>query len=114
MAKWSGKVGYISTIEDPIDSGIWKEQVTEKSYYGDILRNNNRVQNIEDGLNNDISINNEISIISDPYAIQNFHAIRYAEFMGTMWKVTSVEVRYPRLILNLGGVYNGNKTGTSS
>jgi hypothetical protein len=30
----------------------------------------------------------------------------YVEFMGTKWKITNVEVQYPRLILSVGGVYN--------
>ena len=32
--------------------------------------------------------------------------MRYVEFMGAKWKISSVEVQYPRLILTVGGVYN--------
>lgn len=104
MAKWFGVVGFAETIETAPD--IWTEQITKRSYYGDLLRNNRRLQ-ASDQLNDNITIANEISIVSDPYANQHFHAIRYVEFAGTKWKVSNVEVLYPRLKLTLGGVYNG-------
>lgn len=104
MAKWFGVVGFAETVEMAPD--IWTEQITKRSYYGDLLRNNRRLQ-ASDQLNDNITIANEISIVSDPYANQHFHAIRYVEFAGTKWKVSNVEVLYPRLKLTLGGVYNG-------
>ena len=76
-----------------------------REYYGDLNRNIRHVSS-NDKVNEDISVNNELSIVSDPYALENFYQMRYAEFMGVKWKVSSVEVRYPRLILSLGGVYN--------
>jgi hypothetical protein len=33
--------------------------------------------------------------------------------MGANWKITNVEVEFPRIILTLGGVYNGDTSGTS-
>ena len=104
MGKWFGKIGYAVTEE--ITPGVWVEQITERTYYGDIIRNTRRLQT-SDKLNDDINVSNEISIVADPFARDNFHAMRYIEFMGTRWKVSSVEVQYPRLILSLGGVYNG-------
>ena len=86
--------------------GVSVETVTPRAYYGDVTRNIRRLQTTEN-LNDDVQINNEFSIVADPYANENFHAIRYVEYMGTKWKVSAVEVRYPRLILNAGGVYNG-------
>lgn len=108
MAKFYGKIGYVQTVEKVVNNkttGVYEEQVVERSYYGDLTRNTRRLQS-SDQMNDNIVISNELSIISDPYAQQNFHAIRYAEFMGTKWKVTNVEVQYPRLNLTLGGVYN--------
>lgn len=104
MAKWYGKVGYAETVET--DPGIWEESFTVREYYGDMYKNTRRLQNSSDGVNPNLTISNQISIVSDPYALQNFHAIRYAEYMGTKWTVESVEVEYPRLILSLGGRYN--------
>ena len=106
MAKVYVKVGYANTVETA--PGVLEEQITERDYYGELLRNSRRLQTASQ-VNDDINILNEISILSDPYAIQNFHSIRYVEFMGTKWKAPTVEVQYPRLILSLGGVYNVQK-----
>lgn len=104
MAKFYGKIGYASTVETK--PGVYEEQIVERSYYGDLIRNTRRLQS-SDKVNDDINISNEISIVADPYATNNFHTMRYAVFMGTKWKILNVEVSYPRLILTLGGVYNG-------
>lgn len=104
MAKFYGKIGYANTVETK--PGVYEEQIVERSYYGDFIRNIRRLQSA-DQVNDDINISNEISIVADPYATNNFHTMRYAVFMGTKWKISNVEVSYPRLILTLGGVYNG-------
>ena len=104
MAKVYGKIGYANTVETK--PGVYEEQIVERSYYGDLIRNTRRLQSA-DQVNDDINISNEISIVADPYATNNFHTMRYAVFMGTKWKISNVEVSYPRLILTLGGVYNG-------
>ena len=104
MAKWYGTIGYVVTKE--VRPGVWKEEPIERSYYGDLVRNTRRLQSA-DQQNDNVNIANEISIVADPFANENFHAMRYAEFMGTKWKVNNVEVQYPRLILTLGGIYNG-------
>lgn len=102
--KWFGIIGFAETIETK--PGVWKDQITKREYFGDMTRNTRRLQST-DKVNDDIDISNEISIVSDPYANENFHSMRYVEFMSTKWKITSVEVQYPRLILTLGGEYNG-------
>lgn len=104
MAKFFGVIGFNDgTVETR--PGVWEQQVVERQYYGDLIRNSRRLQQT-DQLNDDINISNEISIVADPYANANFHSIRYVEFMGAKWKVTNVEVQYPRLKLTLGGVWN--------
>ena len=104
MAKYYGAIGYVERAETT--PGVWKEQITERMYSGDLLRNTSRFQS-SDKLNDDINISNDISIIADPYARDNFHSMRYVEFMGAKWKISNVEVQYPRLRLTLGGEYNG-------
>lgn len=105
--KYYGKVGYVENIET--SPGVWTEsKVIERLYTGDIIRNTRRRDSGEH-LNDDININNEISIVADSFANQNFHLLRYAEWMGTRWKITNVDVQPPRLILSLGGVYNGEQ-----
>ncbi len=104
MAKFFGVIGFNEgTVET--SPGVWEQQVVERQYYGDLIRNSRRLQST-DQLNDDINISNEISIVADPYANANFHSMRYVEFMGAKWKITNVEVQYPRLILSLGGVWN--------
>lgn len=107
MAKFYGVIGYVETKET--SPGIWQEAITERSYYGDVTRNTRRLENGEN-LNDDVNVNNLISIVADAYAVQNIFAIRYAKWMGASWKVTNVEVQRPRLILTIGGVYNGPTT----
>lgn len=104
MAKFYGVIGFIEMVETA--PGIYVEQLVERSYYGELVRNSRRLQSA-DQVNDEIVVTNEISILADPYANQNFHSIRYAEFMGTKWKVTNAEVLYPRIKLSMGGVYNG-------
>lgn len=103
--KWFGVIGYAETVET--NPGVWEEKITEREYFGDVTRNARRLQTT-DQVNDNVDISNEISVVSDPYALQNFHAIRYAEWMGTRWKVSNIDVQYPRLNLSLGGVWNGN------
>lgn len=102
--KWYGVIGYAETIETK--PGVWEEQITERTYYGDVIRNSRTLQSVAQ-VNDNVNISNSFSIIADPYANQNFHAIRYIEFMGTKWKISNIEVQYPRLIITAGGIYNG-------
>lgn len=103
MAKFFGKIGYAKTVETA--PGVWKEQITERKYYGDMTRNTRRLQST-DQLNDNINISNELSIVADPFANENFHSMRYVEYMGAKWKISDVEVQYPRLRLTIGGMYN--------
>lgn len=110
MAKFYGKIGFIETVESPADSGVYVERATERNYFGDVLRNSRRWQTASDQKNDNLTIDNEISIVADPYALQNFHSMRYIEWMGTLWKIANVSVEYPRLTLSIGGEYNGTQT----
>lgn len=115
MAKFRGKVGYLLTEEESIDgegTGIWKEHILERTYYGDIIRNISRWES-SGNLNDNISINNSVSIVADPFAIENFQLIKYVELHNQLWKVNTAEVQYPRIILSLGGVYNEDTNGTT-
>ena len=109
--KWHGVIGYGETTET--EPGIWTERITERVYSGEILRNTRMLQT-SGQVNDNINISNSISIISDPYANKNFHSIKYVEFMGTNWNINSVEPKYPRLILTIGGAYNGNTPTTTN
>lgn len=103
MAKFYGEIGYVKTEE--VRPGVWEEVTTRRPYYGDLIRNTRKLQGA-DKVNDDINVANEISILADPYANENFHSMKYIEFMGAKWKITNVEVQYPRLILTAGGLYH--------
>lgn len=100
MAKFYGNIGFLDTIET--DPGVWEETYIVKPYYGDLVRNTSRWQS-SDKVNDNITISNSISIVADPYASENFQKMRYVEFLGAKWKIESVEVQYPRIILSIGG-----------
>lgn len=104
MAKFYGAVGYGVTVDK--GDGVWDQTITERLYYGDVLRNTRKWEKGEH-LNDNLNVANSISIVADAYAYEHFFAIRYVEWMGTKWKVSDVEVDRPRLILTIGGVYNG-------
>lgn len=106
MAKFYGVIGYAETVES--EPGLWVEEITERPYFGDLIRNTSRYQSANQ-LNDNLNIANEISIVADPFAYQNFHLMRYVEFMGAKWKITNVDVQYPRLVLTVGGVYNAEQ-----
>ena len=111
MAKFYGNIGYIKTVE--VKPGIWDEQVIVYPYYGDVIRNISKSQP-SGGVNNDINVSSTISIVADPFANENFQYMKYVEFMGAKWCITSVDPQPPRLILTLGGVYNENTSGSTN
>lgn len=106
MAKFYGVIGYAEPTETR--AGVWEDVMKEHPAKGDVLRNQRRMED-GDKVNDDLSLNNQISIVADPYALANYFAIRYVKWMGGYWKVTNVEVQYPRLLLTIGGLYRGQK-----
>lgn len=104
MAKYYGKIGYGETVETT--PGVWENTITERTVYGETIKNSRRLDSGQD-LNDDISVSIRVSFIADPYALQNFHLIKYATYMNQKWKVSLVEVNHPRLELTLGGIFNG-------
>lgn len=104
MAKFYGKIGYIETQET--SPGVWTEVPTERYYFGDVMSRISRWQSATDRQNDNLQVTNQISIVADPYALNNFSSMRYIDWMGSLWKINSVTVNYPRLVLEIGGVYN--------
>lgn len=104
MAKFFGKIGYAETIET--SPGAHEERIVEENAYGDVFKNNRKLDNGEH-INGDVLLNNQISIVASPYASTHSFAIRYVNWMGANWTITNVEIQPPRLILTIGGVYHG-------
>jgi hypothetical protein len=110
VPKFYGKVGYGPTSVETAP-GVWNEIMVEVEYSGDVVRNT-RVLQAGESVNDDLSVSNSISIVADQYANEHFSAIRYVMWAGTLWRISEVEVQRPRLILRLGGVYNGPTPST--
>jgi hypothetical protein len=108
MARYHGKVGYAETVEE--SPGVYVENITERSYFGEVIRNSRRLI-AGDLVNPTVSFSNSISIVADAYLREQFSAIRYVEWMGILWSVVDVEVQSPRLILSIGEVYRGPTPG---
>jgi hypothetical protein len=108
VARFHGKVGFGVAVEDP--PGVYQDVINEYSYFGDVVRNTRQLVEAEK-VNKDVAVAVSISIVADEYARGNITAIRYLEWMGVLWAVSSVEVQHPRLILGIGEVYNGPTPG---
>lgn len=105
MAKFSGLIGF--AVEDEESApGVIKDSIVERRYFGDVIKTTSKMQNGEN-LNDNLTIDNKLSIVADPFANEHFYSMRYVLWMGAPWKITSVDVQRPRLILTVGGVYNG-------
>lgn len=111
MAKWYGAIGYAVPTE--VRPGVWEDVITERNYFGDILKNRRRTEPA-DKLNDDISLNHQISIVADPFALNSIQLMRYVTIMGAKWTITELEIQQPRLILTIGGVYNGPEPSGAS
>lgn len=103
MNKWYGAVGYAELIETSPD--VWEEEITERMYSGDVQRLGRRLQQ-EQSVNDGIAITNQLSILADPYAYSHFQNIRYVTVWGSKWKITNIDVQYPRLVFTLGEEYH--------
>lgn len=109
MNKFYGNIGYVETVET--EPGYWEPQETVYPYYGDWVRYSSKFQISSDSTNDDKDVANELSIVADPYAFQHFSNMRFVEFMGARWKITAITPQQPRLILTVGGLYNGEQAG---
>lgn len=106
MAKFFGMLGF-SDLEEK-SPGVIQDSIIERPYYGEVNRNLRRVQTSTESTNDNFALSDEISVLLDPYAMKNYYNLKYVTYMGARWKVTTVSIKYPRLILNLGGLYNGD------
>ena len=105
MAKFYGSIGFVKTVETETD--VWETVETVKRYCGDLVRNQRRWEDKSDTINENLTVSNEVSIVADKFAYDNLDAMKWVEVMGSKWKVNSVTIDYPRIVLTVGGVYNG-------
>jgi hypothetical protein len=105
MMRWYGKVGYSETVETK--PGVYDDRDTICEYYGDVKRNSTRWATSSDSTNDDLTVSTQISIVADSFALEKFYSIKWIEYLGVKWKVTNADPQPPRIILTLGGVWNG-------
>lgn len=105
MARFAGSVGFVTYEET--SPGVYEEKIDERFFIGDVLRGQRNLRSDEDNVHGRLNVNNSISIIADNDAIRDMFNIRYVVWMGYRFIVTNVEIRYPRVILTVGGIYNG-------
>ena len=108
MNRWYGKIGFAEQVE--VAQSVWTEQITERIYRGDIIRNTRRLQDSQQ-IKSNISISKRISVIGDAYIRDHFVDMRWVEFMGAKWKAIEVDAsQAPRLIITLGELWNEDET----
>lgn len=100
--KWFGKIAFSDQHET--EPGVWEDEPVVRDYFGDVLKNYKR-DNTTSTMNSEISVSNQLSVVADPFLLNSFHKILYVEFMGAKWRVSSVDVQYPRMILDFGGLF---------
>lgn len=110
--RFYGKVGYGETVELDPTRGIYGQKIIERNYTGDVIRDTRDLRET-DKVNDDISVGNSISVVADAYANEHYFDMKYVVWNGSRWKVTEVEVQRPRLLLRLGGIWNGSTPETS-
>ena len=104
MAKWHGIVGYIKPVRT--SPGVYTNDLIERNYYGDIIRNSRGWSTPSEGTNDNLTLNNQISILADSFATDNSGFMKYVEIKGVKWKITNIEIQHPRLLLTIGGLFN--------
>jgi hypothetical protein len=107
--RFSGAVGYATSTESA--PGVWKEIITERTYYGDVIRNTRRLEPpslVPPERNSNIALEHSIAIVADAEAYEKYLQMRYVTWDGIKWTIISVEVRRPRLILTVGGQWDGD------
>lgn len=101
--RFFGKIGFEETNE--ILPGVWEPTVVYREYIGDVNRNQRRWQEQSDTINDKLNISNEISVIADDYMLENLGVMKCVEFGGSKWKISWVNLQYPRVILTLSDLY---------
>ena len=116
MARFYGAIGFLRTEETDYENhpGVWEPILTERNYYGDVIRNTHRWDQNGSSPNDNLVLNNTISIVSDAFAERNIGAMKYVRWHGERWTITNIEIQRPRLILTIGGLYNGPESGSTS
>lgn len=100
--KWFGQIAF--AVQQETSPGVTEDVLVVRDYYGDVIKAYKSNEDNQVTLN--FTVRNRISVLADPFAMNTFHSIAYITFMGAKWRVSGVEVQFPRLLIELGDVYN--------
>lgn len=106
MTRFNGLVGY-SLADIEVRPGVWEPNIIERVYGGEVKTPARQASEVDTTTNKSVSVSAVIEIVADEFAINNFMAIKYIKWLGKNWDVDSISIRHPRLVLRLGGIYNG-------
>lgn len=104
MARYYGAIGYGHEVE--IRPGVIDEVITERQCMGDVIADGVKIGG-DEKITPDVNLSNSFSVVLDPYALENIGAMRYIVWHGGRWTVSDIKVQHPRLIIRVGGLYNG-------
>lgn len=110
MAKFYGAIGYAHS--DEVVPGVWEDVIVEKKYRGDVVLDQRRWRT-EEKVNDDLNLDNSISILADTYAYNNIGTMKYIVWKGVAWKIQSFIINRPRIVIQIGGIYNGERPSES-
>lgn len=109
MAKFRGTIGFV--IDDvEVSPGIYKTEIIERTYTGDIYRDSKRMTDSSSTTNQSVSLSISFNFLTDNFAIDYLYAMSYLIFRGKKWSISTLELKYPRMEITLGGLYNENTT----
>lgn len=104
MARFAGLVGYVT--QEETSPGIWSSVEKSVMMKGELIRQSSN--NRDAGkVNSDITLNHRVSLMGDSYSFDNYYNIKWVMVDKVKWEVSSIEIQRPRLILAIGGLWNG-------
>lgn len=102
--KYHGKIGYADQVETA--PGVFEDLITERPYIGDV-KQRTEVLTLGDTVIPQYSTRTSVSVLSDGVLKVNYSNIRYVEYSGVKWTISSAVVEWPRLTLYIGEEYHG-------
>ncbi len=108
MNRYHGFIGFALPIQTAPGVYSTKTNMVRKEYGGEVHRIYRHGSSSSTTTNEEMTFSSEIHIVADAFFNNNMAAVRYVEYMGTKWKVASIDANDPPVLkLTLGGVYNG-------
>jgi hypothetical protein len=104
MPKVVAYIGLVSASETA--PGVYTNVASEIEIRGDFIQSRQR-WNEPTEINQDVKLEHRISFVASQSVTQQIQNIRYVKIADVKWSVTTITTQPPRLVLALGGVYNG-------